>query len=368
MSASSALFAPARLGAVSLSNRIIMAPLTRSRADPMGVPTPPMLDYYSQRASAGLIISEGVQPSYAGQGYPRTPGIHTDEQIGAWRAITDAVHAKGGKMFCQIMHAGRVAHKDNRQIPDDPVAPSAVPPGWPEMYSDKAGGMVPMGTPRALETSEIPGVIDEFVTAAKNAVAAGFDGVELHAANGYLLHQFLSTNTNLRTDEYGGSAGKRVRLAVETYAAVSEAIGAGRTGMRISPGHMFNDLVDEAPMETHGVLLGALPTHEMAYVHVMLPDAFSAELNNSGAAEGVLPTLRRQVQGNLLAAGQLDLAKAQRLLEQGLVDFPVFGRPFIANPDLVARLRAGRALAEPDPEFFYAGGARGYSDYPALSE
>jgi N-ethylmaleimide reductase len=359
------LFNPTHLHDLALQNRIVMAPLTRSRADVMGVPKPFVRDYYAQRASAGLIISEGTQTSFAGQGYARTPGIHTPGQIAAWQAVTDAVHARGAKMFMQFMHCGRIAHPLNRQIPDVPVAPSAVKPAG-QMWTDQQQ-MQDYPTPRALDTSELPTLIDEFVTAARNAMAAGFDGVELHAANGYLLNQFLASNTNLRADGYGTTLNGRIRFVVEVVEAVAAAIGASRTGIRVSPGHMFNDLVDANPIETHRALLDALPTAAMAYVHVMLPDAFSPQLNNAGDPQAVLPTLRPHVKGALIAAGNLTTATASAMIDSGLIQLAVFGRPFIANPDLVERLKTGAALAAPRQELFYTAEAEGYSDYPTLA-
>jgi N-ethylmaleimide reductase len=359
------LFEPTTLAGLALQNRIVMAPLTRNRADPMGVPKPFVRDYYSQRASAGLIISEGTQTSFAGQGYCRTPGIHTPDQIAAWKRVTDAVHARGAKMFMQFMHCGRIAHPLNRQIPDSPVAPSAVRPAG-QMWTDQQQ-LQNYPTPRALDTAELPALIGEFVTAARNAIAAGFDGVELHAANGYLLNQFLASNTNLRTDGYGTSVHGRIRFVLEVVEAVAAAIGAARTAIRVSPGHMFNDLVDANPLETHRALLDALPTADMAYVHVMLPDAFSPQLNNAGDPQAVLPTLRPHVKGTMIAAGNLTAVSATTMLDSGLIQLAVFGRPFIANPDLVERLTTGAPLAAPRQELFYTADAEGYSDYPALA-
>jgi N-ethylmaleimide reductase len=358
------LFEPTTLGDLKLQNRIVMAPLTRNRADAMGVPQAFVRDYYAQRAGAGLIISEGTQTSFAGQGYCRTPGIHTPEQVAAWKGVTDAVHARGARMFMQFMHCGRIAHPLNRQIPDVPVAPSAVRPAG-QMWTDQAQ-LQDYPTPRALETAELPALVDEFVAAARNARAAGFDGVELHAANGYLLNQFLASNTNQRTDGYGTTVQGRIRFVVEVVEAVAAAIGAARTGIRVSPGHMFNDLVDANPLETHRALLDALPTADMAYVHVMLPDAFSPQLNNAGDPQAVLPTLRRHVQGSMIAAGNLTADSAAAMLASGLIQCAVFGRPFIANPDLVERLKTAAPLAAPRTELFYTAGAEGYSDYPPL--
>jgi N-ethylmaleimide reductase len=358
------LFQPTTLAGLPLQNRVAMAPLTRQRADALGVPKPFVRDYYAQRASAGLVIAEGTQPSFAGQGYCRTPGIHTAEQVAAWRGVTAAVHARGAKMFLQLMHAGRIAHPLNRQVPDAPVAPSAVrPPGqiWTDQHQ-----MQDYPTPRALATVELPLMVEEFVSAARNAIEAGFDGVELHAANGYLLNQFLASNTNQRTDGYGGSVTGRVRFVAEVVGAVVDAIGAARTGIRVSPGHMFNDIVDEDPLGTHRVLLDALPTGDMAYVHVMLPHAFSPQLNNAGDPDALIPALRPHVKGALIAAGKLSAASAQALLDSGLIQLAAFGRPFIANPDLVERLRSGAPLAAPREELFYTPDAEGYSDYPPL--
>jgi len=359
------LYEPTTIAGLTLQNRIVMAPLTRNRADAMGVPKPFVRDYYAQRASAGLIVSEGTQTSFAGQGYCRTPGIHTPEQIAAWKTITDAVHARGAKMFMQFMHCGRIAHPLNRQIPDAPVAPSAVRPAG-QMWTDQQQ-LQDFPTPRALETAELPALANEFVTAARNAIAAGFDGVELHAANGYLLNQFLASNTNLRTDGYGTTLQGRIRFVVEVVEAVAAAIGAGRTAIRVSPGHMFNDIVDANPLETHSALLDALPTARMAYVHVMLPDAFSPQLNNAGDPQAVLPTLRPHVKGALIAAGNLTAASATAMIESGLIQLAVFGRPFIANPDLVERLKGGAALTAPREQLFYTPDAEGYSDYPPLA-
>jgi len=358
------LFEPTTIAGLALQNRIAMAPLTRNRADAMGVPKSFVRDYYAQRASAGLIISEGTQTSFAGQGYCRTPGIHTPEQVAAWKHVTDAVHARGAKMFMQFMHCGRIAHPLNRQIPDPPVAPSAVRPAG-QMWTDQQQ-LQDYPTPRALETAELPALIEEFVAAARNAIAAGFDGVELHAANGYLLNQFLASNCNLRTDGYGTSLHGRIRFVVEVVEAVAAAIGAARTAIRVSPGHMFNDLVDANPLETHRALLDALPTADMAYVHVMLPDAFSPQLNNAGDPQAVLPALRPYVKGALIAAGNLTAARATTMLDSGLIQLAVFGRPFVANPDLVERLKTGAPLAALREDLLYTAGAEGYSDYPAL--
>lgn len=359
------LFEPVTFSGLHLKNRVVMAPLTRQRADTAGVPQPHVADYYAQRSGAGLIIAEGTQPSAEGQGYTRTPGIHSPEQIAAWKTVTDAVHARGSFIYLQIMHAGRVASHLNRQVAVPPVAPSAITAGG-QVWTDQQQ-MVDHDAPRALETAELPALIEEFVTASRNAIAAGFDGVELHAANGYLLNQFLSSNTNQRTDGYGTDVAGRIRFVVEVVEAVGAAIGLDKTGIRISPGHMFNDLVDADPIGTHTALLDALPTADMAYVHVMLADAFSPHLNNAGDASAIIPALKPHIKGRLLVAGNLTRDSAQALLDDGTIDLAVFGRPFIANPDFVERLQTGAALAAPNEALFYTPGPEGYSDYPALN-
>lgn len=359
------LFSPVRIGAIEARNAIAMAPLTRQRADSQGVPKPFVADYYAARATAGLIIAEGTQPSFMGQGYCRTPGIHTEDQIASWRRVTDAVHAQGGAIVLQVMHAGRIFHPLNRVIEGPGVAPSAIAAKG-QMWTDQHG-MLDFPTPRALETAEIPALVDEFVTAAVNARKAGFDGVEVHAANGYLVNQFLATGSNQRTDAYGGSVSGRIRFPVEVTQAIAAAIGADRTGIRISPGHMFNDLVDENPLETHLALLDALDTDALAYVHLMLPDAFDPGLNNAGDPAALLKAIRGATKGNLLAAGGYTREKAQAALDDGTLQMVAFGRPFIANPDFVHRIQAGIPLADPNPDLFYTPGPEGYSDYPAAS-
>jgi N-ethylmaleimide reductase len=279
--------------------------------------------------------------------------------------VTNAAHARGASMVLQIMHCGRIAHPLNRQIDDLPVAPSAVRPAG-QMWTDQLQ-MQDMGTPRALELSEIPGVIDEFVHCARAAREAGFDGVEIHAANGYLHNQFLACNSNVRTDAYGGSVNGRIRFTVETTRAVAAAIGADRTGIRISPGHMFNDIQDTDPVGTNVALLDALDTERLAYVHVMLPDAFAAALNNAGDVDNVLKTMRAHAKGALIAAGGYTREKGQAALDAGTLQAVAFGRPFIANPDLVQRLRNDAPLAQPNEAQFYTPGPEGYSDYPAAT-
>jgi N-ethylmaleimide reductase len=359
------LFNPTRLGRLALKNAVAMAPLTRQRANVMGVPQPYVVDYYGQRAGAGLIITEGTQPSFAGQGYCRTPGIHTADQIKAWTEVATAVHAKGSRIFMQVMHAGRIAHALNRQTEDTPVAPSAIQAAG-EMWTDQKQ-MQPHPTPRALETRELPLIIEAFVQASRNAISAGIDGVEIHAANGYLLNQFLATNTNQRTDGYGTTLDGRIRFVAEVVKAVGDAIGFDRTGLRISPGHMFNDLIDDDPIGTHVALLNAIPTEDMAYVHVMRADSFAPQLNNAGDAREALRTLRAHIKGPMIAAGHYTRETAEEDMASGLLQAVVFGRPFIANPDLVERMQNSLPLAEPKADLFYTPGPEGYSDYPTAA-
>ena len=350
------VFAPFSLGPHELSNRIVMAPMTRNRADADGVPTDIMATYYGQRAGAGLIVTEGVQPSATGQGYPHTPGLHTDAQVEGWRKVADAVHAEGGVVFAQIMHAGRISHP--ALIGTQPVAPSEVKPAG-EVFTPE--GLKPFETPRALETAELPGIVAEYVDAARRAVAAGLDGVELHAANGYLLQQFLSDNTNQRTDEYGGSPENRARFVVEVTQAVVEAIGAERVGMRVSPGGDFNDIHETEAAQTYAELLAGIKPLGLAYLHVI--DDPSGE---------VAAALREGFDGTVIVntgfAGSSDLSTARETLARDRGELFSIGRAFISNPDLVERLKADAPLADPDMDTFYAGGAKGYVDYPTLEE
>ena len=330
-----------------------MAPMTRSRSSVSAVPSPLAAEYYASRADAGLLITEGTGPSPMGMGYARTPGIYNAEQIAAWKGVTDAVHAAGGRIFLQIMHVGRIAHRANRTIPDAPVAPSAIAAAA-QMWTDSQG-MQPNDTPRALELSEIPGVIEEFAEATRNALAAGFDGVELHAASGYLPMQFLNTGSNQRTDAYGGSLENRIRFVVETLEAMGKAAGDfGRVGIKVSPGMKFNDIQDEDPIATHLALAEAIAGMKLAYLHVM----------RTGI--GAETALRAAYPGNLLLGGGFVKAEANAALEAGRADAIVFGSSYLANPDLVTRLRTDAALNPPDQATFYTPGARGYTDYPIL--
>ena len=349
------LFAPFTLGPLQLSNRLVMAPLTRNRAGAGEAPTQLAVDYYSQRASAGLIISEGTQPSAIGQGYPHTPGLHTDEQVAGWRLVADAVHAEGGKIVAQIMHAGRISHPTI--VGQQPVAPSAVTPAG-QVFTEE--GMKDFQAPRALAAEELPGVVAEYVDAARRALDAGLDGVELHAANGYLLHQFLADNTNTRTDGYGGSPENRARFVIEVATAVVAAVGGDRVGIRLSPAGSFNDIAETETGATYTALLEGLAPLGLLYLHV-----------TEGPETNFHEQLRTQWQGpfifNTGFTGVSDLPTAQAAVDNGDTDLFCFGRAFIANPDLVGRLTTGAELNTPDETTFYGGGARGYTDYPALA-
>ena len=349
------LFAPFTLGTLALSNRLVMAPLTRNRAGAGEAPTELAAEYYAQRATAGLIISEGTQPSAVGQGYPHTPGLHTDAQVAGWILVADAVHARGGRIVAQLMHSGRISHPAITGL--QPVAPSAVTPAG-EVYTEQ--GMKAFEQPRALATEELPGVIGEFVDAARRAVSAGLDGIELHAANGYLLQQFLSDSTNTRTDSYGGSPENRARFVIEVAAAVADAIGPQRVGIRISPAGTFNDIAETETEATYTALLDGLNPLGLLYLHVV-----------EGPETDFHLALRKQWEGpfifNTGFTGPSDLSTAQEAVDSGSTDLFCIGRGFLANPDLVERLRSGAELNEPDMETFYSGGAKGYTDYPALS-
>ncbi|WP_028814311.1 alkene reductase [Streptomyces flavidovirens] len=346
------------LSGTPLASRVVMAPMTRSRAGEGGVPTDLMVEYYAQRASAGLIVTEGVQPSVVGQGYPFTPGLHSAEQTEGWREVTDAVHAAGGKIYAQIMHSGRIGHPV--LLPDGlvPVAPSAVPAAG-QLYT--AEGMKDFVTPRELTGAEVRETISEYVTAARNAIDAGFDGVELHGANGYLIHQFLSTNTNLRTDEWGGSAENRVRFAAEVTKAVAEAIGAGRTGLRISPANPYNDIAETDTDLVYPALVEAVAPLGIAYLHVVEAAPRLRELTLE---------LRAKFPGafilNPATEGPTDHGSLA-LVDEGVADLVAFGALFLANPDLPARLRTEGPYNTPDPASFFGGDHRGYTDYPALA-
>lgn len=347
------LFTPLTLGSDSLRNRIVMAPMTRSRADTKGVLSGLTAEYYGARADAGLIITEGTGTSEMGMGYARTPGIYNEEQVAAWKMITDAVHAKGGKIFIQLMHVGRIAHSANRNIAEAPIAPSAIRAEG-MMWTDSQG-MQPNDMPRALELAEISSVIAEFGEATERAIRAGFDGVELHAASGYLPNQFLSPGANQRTDIYGGSIENRNRFVIETLQAMIAAAGsAGKIGIKVSPGMKFNGLDDQDCIPAYEALAKAISPLGLAYLHVM----------RTGIGAEV--ALRKAFTGKLLVGGGFLREEAEKTLVEGRADAIVFGTPFIANPDLVTRLELDAPLQKADPATFYSPGPQGYTDYPVL--
>lgn len=345
------------IGGVTLNNRIVMSPMTRSRAyGPGQAPTEETAVYYAQRASAGLIVSEGIQPSAVGQGYPNTPGLHSSGQVEAWRRVTDAVHARGGVIFAQLMHTGRIGHPS--LLPDGliPVAPSAVA-AKTQVFTQE--GPQDCVTPKELTPAEIEQTIADFVTAARNAVMAGFDGVEIHGANGYLIQQFLSDNVNLRTDDWGGTTQGRIRFGVEVAKAVVDAIGSDRVGFRVSPGNPYNDIAESDLPGLYGELLTALSPLGLAYLHLM-----------EGPDRELTLQLRKQWQGTFILNPFTHPAptgpESLRLIEDGTTDAVAFGALFLANPDLPLRLQQDGPFNTPDPATFYGGDERGYTDYPAL--
>ncbi len=354
------LFEPYRLGALELANRIVMAPLTRNRAALGNVPTSLMAEYYAQRAGAGLIISEATQVVPEGQGYEATPGIHSDAQIEGWREVTKAVHAKGGRMFLQLWHVGRVSHVSLQPGGQAPVAPSAIRANTKTFVG---GAFLETSPPRALRLDEIPGVIAGFRRGAANATAAGFDGVELHGANGYLLDQFLRDGTNQRDDAYGGSIENRSRLLLETLAAVIAEVGAERTGVRLSPVTPSNDMTDSDPMTLFSHVVERIDAMAPVYIHVV--EGATGGDRRFGAPIDY-DVLRGKFRGTYIANNGYDLATATAAVTNGHADLVAFGKPFLANPDLVERLRRAAPLNEPDKATFYGGSAKGYTDYPAL--
>jgi N-ethylmaleimide reductase len=348
------LWKPIKAGRLQLKHRLAMAPMTRNRATATGSPTELNAEYYAQRASNALIITEGTQPSPQGQGYLLTPGIYTPEHIAGWRKVTDAVHAKGGTIVIQIMHAGRIAHPSNTLHGELPFAPSAIRPNV-KMFTATGAHDIP--EPRALTLGEIATTVQDFRRAAAAAIAAGADGVEIHGANGYLIQQFLSDNTNQRTDEYGGSVANRIRFAVEVAKAVTDEIGADRTGFRISPGNTFNDIHETNVAEVYTALVRELNELGLAYLHV-----------SHMGDEALVRTIRKMWSGVLLLNRTgTDVADRIADIENGLADVVTIGVATLANPDLVERLKRGAPLNDPDPSTFYGGGAKGYTDYPTLS-
>lgn len=381
-----ALFTPFRNHALSLAHRAVMAPLTRNRAGPGWVPTPLMAEYYAQRANpatgAALIISEATQISQQGQGYADTPGVYTPEQVAGWRVVTNAVHAKGGRIFCQLWHVGRISHVSLQAGGAAPVAPSALQAKTKTFLyhgegASRVGTFADVSMPRALEASELPGIVADYVHAARCAIDAGFDGVEVHSANGYLLDQFLRAGSNHRTDEFGGSIENRARFPLQVMHAIGAAIGAAKLGIRISPVTPANDASDDAPQALFEYYLRELGRHPatqaMAYVHVIEGSTGGPRDHNQGPAPFDYAALKAAYRGNHGEGGQgawmlnngytAEIAQAQ--LAAG-ADLICFGKAFIANPDLTRRLREGAPLNEANRKTFYGGGAEGYTDYPAL--
>lgn len=354
------LFSPARFGAIELPNRIVMSSLTRNRAGAGNVPTPLVAEYYRQRASAGLILTEASPICAEGHGYPRTPGIHTPEQIAGWKAVTEAVHGAGGRIALQLWHVGRISHPDLQPGGGLPVAPSAIRPAG-QVYTGTA--MKDFVTPRALETAELPGVVEAYARAARNAMEAGFDGVEVHAGNGYLLDQFLRSSTNRRSDAYGGGKENRARLLLEVMEAVCRTVGHDRVGVRLSPVTTFNDIADDDPQATFEYVVTQLNPLKLAFLDI---------LQGTGGAprEQWVPfdyaRLRALYVGNLVLNNGYDFATAQVEIRAGAADAIAFGRLLLANPDLVERFRRGAPLNAPDGQTFYSGEERGYTDYPFL--
>jgi N-ethylmaleimide reductase len=366
------LFQPIKLGPYDLRHRIVMAPLTRSRAGPGNVPTPLMAAYYAQRASAALIISEATQVSMQGQGYAWTPGIHTREQVDDWRMVTAAVHASGGLIFLQLWHVGRISHPALQ--PDNmlPVAPSAIKAdAMAFIENDEGQGEnVPCIKPRALDNEEMPYIVRQYERGAKNAIRAGFDGIEVHGANGYLIDQFIETKSNRRSDNYGGSVENRSRLLMQVIEVVSGIFGPERVGVRLSPMGTFNDMGDEHPELTFGHIAEKLNDFKLAYLHVINPAAAALEkrVPPPPQAMKMVDIMRNKYRGLLMLAGGFDHDTAEEWLEQGKADLIAFGRKFLANPDLPERFRERAPLNPDDPSTYYGGGAKGYTDYPTLKQ
>ena len=360
MNADVNIFSPIQLGPYTLPNRMAMAPMTRNRAGEGNVPQPLNAEYYAQRAGAGLIISEASQVSPQGVGYPATPGIHSAEQVAGWKLVTDAVHAKGGRIFLQLWHVGRISHPSLQPNGALPVAPSAIKPAGEAVTYQ---GMQPYQTPRALELAELAGIVEQYRSGAKNALAAGFDGVEIHGANGYLLDQFLRDGSNHRTDAYGGSVENRARLMLEVTEAVCGVWGANRVGIRISPLQPFNDMRDSNPEATFSYAVEQHNRFGLAYLHIT---EMGKESPGAAGPAFDLGKLRRIWKGLYMTNGGYDLARANAALAKDEADMVAFGVPFLANPDLPVRFAKGAPLNAPDPATFYGGSEKGYIDYPFL--
>jgi N-ethylmaleimide reductase len=360
MSTPTKLFEPYKLGPLTLPNRFVMAPLTRNRAIPPGmVPNPLAIEYYGQRASAGLLVSEATQVSRQGQGYQDTPGIYSKEQAAGWRKVTDHVHALGGRIFLQAWHVGRISHVDLQENSQAPVAPSAIRAKGKTFVG---GTFADVSEPRALALEEIPGIIEDFKRGTANAMAAGFDGVEIHGANGYLLEQFAKDGTNKRTDAYGGSIENRAKLMLEVSRVVAAEAGPERTGIRISPVTPANDISDSDPQPLYDYIVDHLSALKLVYIHVVE--------GATGGPRDIAPfdygSLRKRFKGAYIANNGYDFELATKVLAADAADLIAFGKPFISNPDLVERLKKGAPLNAFDKATFYGGGAKGYTDYPTL--
>ena len=364
MSQNQALFTPFQVGALTLPNRVVLAPMTRSRANnPGNVPTDSTVKYYVQRASAGLLITEGSQISQQGVGYIYTPGIHSEDQVAGWKKVTDAVHAAGGRIFIQLWHVGAISHPFF-QGGELPVAPSAIQPRDVKAFT--ANGMEEIPTPRALETSEVKAIVEDFRNAAENAKRAGFDGVEIHGANGYLVDQFIQDGTNQRTDEYGGSVENRARFALEVVQAAANVFGADRVGIRLAPTGNVGGIHDSHRLATFSYVTEQLNKFGLAYLHVIeaLPGHPMAA---KAGQEPVGPALRKIFKGPFILNGGYTQETAERALDNNEADLIAFGVPYIANPDLLERFETDAPLNKPNPALFYGTGAAGYTDYPALA-
>ena len=361
------LLSPLTVGSVALPNRVIMAPLTRART-PDGVPGKLQQRYYAQRASAGLIISEATNISPTARGYVYTPGIWSDAQVEGWKGVVDAVHGVGGRIALQLWHVGRISHESVQPNGQPPVAPSALRAEGANCFiefEDGSAGQHPTSTPRALDTDELPDIVEDYRHAARNAKRAGFDMVEVHAANAYLLQQFMATGSNQRNDRYGGSVVNRARLVLEVVDAVCEVMGPGRVGIRLSPFIEIFGLQDDEPQAMIDYLAEQLSRRGIAYVHINEPD-WTGE--GPQLTDAFRRGLRERYTGTLIYCGHYTAPRAEALIEDGLGDAAAFGRPYIANPDLVERFAADAELNEPDPTTFYGGGSEGYTDYPRLAE
>ncbi|MBE9178286.1 alkene reductase [Oculatella sp. LEGE 06141] len=362
MSSEINLLSPYKLGSYDLPNRLIMAPLTRNRAGEGNVPGALNATYYEQRASAGLIISEATQVSPQGMGYPSTPGIHSPEQVEGWKLVTRAVHDRGGRIFLQLWHVGRISHPSLQPNGELPVAPSAIAPaGNASTYE----GEKPFVTPRALETEEIPGIVEDYRRAAENALAAGFDGVEIHSANGYLLDQFLQDSTNQRTDRYGGSIENRARFLLEVTEAVVGVWGGDRVGIRLSPNGVFNDMSDSNPEALFTYVINELNRFNLVYLHLIEP-RWDGSGNMNGSRDLGSQYFRSIFKNTIISAGGHDRQSGDEVLAKGYADLVAYGRLFISNPDLPKRFAANAELNLYDRSTFYGGSEHGYTDYPSL--